>query len=104
MFGLVDQHIAVEVVSPEQYVSPQGGTPLQASEDAVPKVATTDLPLGSIVDPPVLDEETQAKHDLIAAKGWDLIVIHQVRAACVCVALAPPATQTHTHTHACITA
>ena len=91
MFALADQMIAIEIVSPEEYAEPPayGVSPISMAKVLTPEEVraaseTTFIPHTStgfvhesLVNPPALNEETQAKHDLIQAKGWDLIVIYQ---------------------------
>lgn len=91
MFAMVDQLVAIEVVSPYDYAeAPALDThpselvrTLTAAEVKEAKKTfhiphtVTGLVHSSLVDPPALNKETKAKHDLIQAKGWQLMVIHQ---------------------------
>ena len=98
MFAMVDQLVAIEVVSPFDYATPPSPDThpselvrtLTAAEVKEAKKTfhiphtVTGLVHGSLVDPPPLNAETKAKHDLIQAKGWQLMVIHQTEwAACL---------------------
>jgi len=91
MFALPDQMIAIEVVSPEEYAEPPAANQPPISMAQVMTTAeiadartshnipntVTEFVHRSLIDPPALNEETQAKHDVIVAKGWDLMVVHQ---------------------------